>query len=216
MKRAMTDTAKAMRAQEILDAAIALYQDASFEEIKMIDIAKKANVSKGTLFNYYKSKESLFMEILFIEYDKRFSGMKKRILGYDSMDEKDFRKFILDELKSILDENSVYMRLSAIKNSILEKNVDYDMIVKDKKDLYENGMQIAYELAKRFNRFTPEEFMDFFMAQTAITMGVLSMSKTPEPLMRGMEEHALTSFKIDFQDKTLELMETFMDGYFSI
>ena len=216
MKRAMTDTAKAMRAQEILDAAIALYQDASFEEIKMIDIAKKANVSKGTLFNYYKSKESLFMEILFIEYDKRFSGMKKRIQAYELMDEKDFRKFILDELKSILDENSVYMRLSAIKNSILEKNVDYDMILKDKKDLYENGMQIAYELAKRFNRFTPEEFMDFFMAQTAITMGVLSMSKAPEPLMRGMEEHALTGFKIDFQDKTLELMETFMDGYFSI
>ncbi len=216
MKRAMTDTAKAMRAQEILDAAIALYQDASFEEIKMIDIAKKAKVSKGTLFNYYKSKESLFMEILFIEYDKRFSEMKKRILAYESMDEKDFRKFILDELKSILDENSVYMRLSAIKNSILEKNVDYDMILKDKKELYENGMQIAYELAKRFNRFTPEEFMDFFMAQTAITMGVLSMSKTPEPLMLGMEEHALTGFKIEFQDKTLEMMETFMDGYFSI
>ncbi len=216
MKRAMTDTAKAMRAQEILDAAIALYQDASFEEIKMIDIAKKAKVSKGTLFNYYKSKESLFMEILFIEYDKRFSEMKKRILAYESMDEKDFRKFILDELKSILDENSVYMRLSAIKNSILEKNVDYDMILKDKKELYENGMQIAYELAKRFNRFTAEEFMDFFMAQTAITMGVLSMSKTPEPLMLGMEEHALTGFKIEFQDKTLEMMETFMDGYFSI
>ncbi len=80
MRRAMTDSAKAEKAKFILDAAYELYKKSTFEDIKMSDIAKAANVSKGTLFYYYSTKETLFIEIMFMEYEKRFNHFEDLLL----------------------------------------------------------------------------------------------------------------------------------------
>jgi AcrR family transcriptional regulator len=215
MKRAMTVHAKAERAQKILSAAVELYKEAAFEEIKMIDIAKKVGVSKGTLFNYYKSKESLFMEILFSEYDKRFNALTKRVQTYETMDQGSFKECLFSEMETFLDENSIYLRLNAIKNTILEKNVDYDMILKDKMELYENGMQLARTISEKYPALSPEAVFDLFMAQNSIIMGVLSISRAPQALKEGIREHNLSGFEIDFKKRTLEMMEIYMDGFFS-
>lgn len=215
MKRAMTVHAKAERAQKILSAAVELYKEAAFEEIKMIDIAKKVGVSKGTLFNYYKSKESLFMEILFSEYDKRFNALTKRVQTYETMDEGSFKEFLFSEMETFLDENSIYLRLNAIKNTILERNVDYDMILKDKMELYENGMQLATTISEKYPALSPEAVFDLFMAQNSIIMGVLSISRIPQALKEGILEHNLSGFEMDFKKRTLEMMEIYMDGFFS-
>ncbi len=110
MKRAMTDSAKAKRAMQILDAAEQLYKTSRFEDIKMVDIAQTAGVSKGTLFNYYTSKESIFMEMLFREYNKRFKKMQILLLEYETMSKEDFKSFVVKEINPYLDEDSIYTR----------------------------------------------------------------------------------------------------------
>ncbi len=215
MKRAMTENAKAKRAQQILSAAVELYKEASFEEIKMIDIAKKVGVSKGTLFNYYRSKESLFMEILFTEYAKRFNALNRRVQTYETMNDADFKEFLFSEMETFLDENSIYLRLNAIKNTILEKNVDYDMILKDKTELYKNGMQLAITISEKYQALTPEAVFDLFMAQNSIVLGVLSVSRTPDILKTGIREKNLSGFEIDFKKRTLEMMDIYMNGFFN-
>lgn len=44
----------------ILDAAERVFTDAGFELAKMEDIARAAGVAKGTLYNYFPSKEAIF------------------------------------------------------------------------------------------------------------------------------------------------------------
>lgn len=52
------------RPEEILSAAIAVFSEVGFARAKLEDIARRAGVSKGTLYLYFDSKEALFREVI--------------------------------------------------------------------------------------------------------------------------------------------------------
>ena len=51
---------KEERAPEILDAALACFSDKGFAATRMEDIARRAGISKGTIYLYFESKEAVF------------------------------------------------------------------------------------------------------------------------------------------------------------
>lgn len=65
--------------QSILDAAYVLFRANGFEKTSMLEIAARAGSSKATLYNYFPSKEELFVECLFDMADdyleNAFSGL---------------------------------------------------------------------------------------------------------------------------------------------
>jgi AcrR family transcriptional regulator len=52
------------RPEEILDAAMSVFGECGFARTKIEDVARLAGVSKGTVYLYYDSKESLFREMV--------------------------------------------------------------------------------------------------------------------------------------------------------
>jgi AcrR family transcriptional regulator len=52
------------RPDEIIDAALAVFGESGFARAKLDDVARLAGVSKGTLYLYFDSKESLFREMV--------------------------------------------------------------------------------------------------------------------------------------------------------
>ena len=52
------------RADEILSAAIEVFGEVGFARAKLDDVARKAGVSKGTLYLYFDSKEELFRRLV--------------------------------------------------------------------------------------------------------------------------------------------------------
>ena|ERR1700731_1393182 len=51
---------KEERAPEILDAALACFSEKGFAATRMEDIARRAGISKGTIYLYFESKEAVF------------------------------------------------------------------------------------------------------------------------------------------------------------
>lgn len=51
--------------QKILDAGLELFAEAGFHSTSISQIAKKAGISKGLMYNYFESKEELLREIVF-------------------------------------------------------------------------------------------------------------------------------------------------------
>jgi AcrR family transcriptional regulator len=214
MKRAMTESAKAEKAKLILDTAYELYKKSTFDEIKMSDIAKAANVSKGTLFIYYSTKEILFMEMLFLEYEKRYLNLENLILSLETMTYEEFKTLFLSEMESILDQDSVLIRLSAIKNTILEKNIDYDTAIKASMGLYASLEKIVRLLTERVKYLTVESSFDLLLAQNAIIVGYVNMASIPEVLRNVIEDNDLKGFRLDFKKNALIAMEYYLDGLY--
>jgi AcrR family transcriptional regulator len=52
------------RPEEILDAALEVFGEHGFAHAKLEDVARRAGVSKGTLYLYFDSKETLFHEMV--------------------------------------------------------------------------------------------------------------------------------------------------------
>jgi AcrR family transcriptional regulator len=52
------------RPRQILDAALAVFGEQGFEQARLEDVAERASVSKGTIYNYFPSKEALFEEMV--------------------------------------------------------------------------------------------------------------------------------------------------------
>ncbi len=55
-------TEKDIKRNEILDSARMLFKENGFHKTKMEDIALRAGVGKGTLYEYFKSKQEIFDE----------------------------------------------------------------------------------------------------------------------------------------------------------
>lgn len=53
---------KTEKKQLILEAAIKEFALNGVSNTKIVDIAKRANIGKGTIYEYFKSKESIFLE----------------------------------------------------------------------------------------------------------------------------------------------------------
>ncbi len=62
--RARTDEAKDLRRQALLDAALDEFAERGFAAARMEDIARRADLSKGTLYLYFESKEDLFKALV--------------------------------------------------------------------------------------------------------------------------------------------------------
>lgn len=63
--------------QRIFDAACQLFAEHGFEKVNVRDIAEKANSNLGSIYYYYDSKESLYVEVFRSVYDL------KNALTYD-------------------------------------------------------------------------------------------------------------------------------------
>ncbi len=57
-------TADPAKVRRIIDAAIQLFAERPYHEVRMEDIAARAKVAKGTLYLHYKDKEDLFVGIM--------------------------------------------------------------------------------------------------------------------------------------------------------
>jgi AcrR family transcriptional regulator len=65
------------RKNQIIDAAINVFNRNGFNDARMDDIVEEAGISKGTVYWYYKSKEELIISILDRIFGEEFSRMEK-------------------------------------------------------------------------------------------------------------------------------------------
>jgi AcrR family transcriptional regulator len=57
-------TADPAKAERIIDAAIQLFAERPYHEVRMDDIAERAKVAKGTLYLHFKDKEALYQALM--------------------------------------------------------------------------------------------------------------------------------------------------------
>jgi AcrR family transcriptional regulator len=63
----------------ILGAAESVFASKGYYETRMDDIAHKAELAKGTIYYYFKSKEEIYLHLLKTESDKVYQGISARI-----------------------------------------------------------------------------------------------------------------------------------------
>jgi AcrR family transcriptional regulator len=76
-----------VRKQLIISAAMTLFEERSFHEIGMRDIAAEAGVSAASIYRYFPSRDDLFVEALIQDINKIENELEERINAGGSLDE---------------------------------------------------------------------------------------------------------------------------------
>ncbi len=79
MRRAIREDQKLVRRQQILETAWSLFQKKDYEHVTIIDVANGAGLAKGTVYLYFKTKEELFLAILFEQFEIWFDEINGRL-----------------------------------------------------------------------------------------------------------------------------------------
>ena len=69
------------RRQAILDAATRLFREMGYERASMNELAKRCGGSKATIYGYFPSKESLFVEVVKASATAHLSEATKELVG---------------------------------------------------------------------------------------------------------------------------------------
>ena len=73
------ETKKEKKREKIIEAAAELFSHRSYHEVMMEDVAKLTDVAKGTVYNYFTSKEELYFSIMKIRMEKLINSVKEKI-----------------------------------------------------------------------------------------------------------------------------------------
>jgi len=65
--------------EKILDAAAELFSTKHYHEVMMDDVARLISVAKGTVYNYFTSKEELYFTIMHTRMENLLSLLKQKI-----------------------------------------------------------------------------------------------------------------------------------------
>jgi AcrR family transcriptional regulator len=94
--------------QTIRETALRLFGERSFEGVTVTEVAREANVSPGTVFNYFPTKEDLFYERMEVFEDELLRAVRDRKPGQTVLAA--FRDFVLN-VSGVLAEDQGAERL---------------------------------------------------------------------------------------------------------
>ncbi|UJL46579.1 TetR/AcrR family transcriptional regulator [Virgibacillus sp. NKC19-16] len=91
------------RREEMLDAAVQLFQKNGFHSTSVEDITRACGISKGAFYNHFDSKESMILQVLQRYYDEMFREADYFSKGLHSSPIKVLKKKITIELERSID-----------------------------------------------------------------------------------------------------------------
>jgi AcrR family transcriptional regulator len=77
------------RPQQILDAALAVFDEEGLDRARLDDIARRAGIAKGTIYLYFPNKEALFREVVRQTIGSRLEAARGRLAATPDLSAED-------------------------------------------------------------------------------------------------------------------------------
>lgn len=106
--------------QDILDAAFKLFSANGIKSVSIAEIAKKANVSQVSIYNFFKSKENLARQAFFNMMDEKMKDLEMLVGSTLPFPEK-FEKMVFISLESAKDLNEDFYQSELISDPSIQK-----------------------------------------------------------------------------------------------
>jgi uroporphyrinogen III methyltransferase/synthase len=128
------ENSRQLKRKKIIESASVLFSRKSYHEVMMEEVAKLASIAKGTVYNYFSSKEELYFSIMKGRMEKLTVSLKE-IISDQQSNVDSLRSFILHLYMFMLKYQNFFMMYR--KESLSAGHVLCSELIELEKDLKE-------------------------------------------------------------------------------
>ena len=190
----------AARKEEIIQACEKLYQTMSFREITLKEIGNVTSFSRPTIYNYFQTKEEIFLALFELEY-KRWNEDLAKIIEENSELTK---RQIAEEIAHSLEKREQLLKLLAMNTYDMEANSRPELLTDFKTAYGKSIANIDHILEKFCPQVSSDERKEFIYEFFPFMFGIYPYTAVTEKQKTAMEDAGIafayqTIYEITFR-----------------
>lgn len=171
------------RREEIINACEQLYQTMSFREITLKEIGSVVPFSRPTIYNYFQTKEEIFLALYKREYDRWNEDLASILETHDRLTGPELAELIAASLA----KREQLLKLLAMNNYDMEANSRPELLTSFKTS-YGRSMQLVRQLLEKFRpEMTGTDREDFIYLFFPFMFGIYPYSSVTEKQRTAMD-----------------------------
>ena len=175
----------ARKREEIVDACEQLYQTMSFKEITLKEISKITSFSRPTIYNYFETKEEIFLALFKREYDR----WNEDLQSIYEENERLTKAQLSEKIAQSLAERPQLLKLLSMNNYDMEANSRQELLTSFKES-YGGSLRRMSRLLTKFcpDRMSVSDIQNFIYIFFPFMFGIYPYTEVTEKQRTAMEE----------------------------
>ncbi|MDE6259387.1 MAG: TetR/AcrR family transcriptional regulator [Oscillospiraceae bacterium] len=172
------------RKAEIINACEKLYQTMSFKEITIKEIGAATSFTRTSIYNYFQTKEEIFLALLQREYELWITGLKSMIERHKKLSVDEFA----GEMARLLEERSQLLKIMSMNHYDMEENSRPERL-SEFKTAYGEALRVVRAcLDQYFPQMADEDKQNFIYTFFPFMFGIYPYTVVTEKQRAAMEE----------------------------
>ena len=174
----------ARKREEIVDACEHLYQTMSFKEITLKEISKITSFSRPTIYNYFETKEEIFLALFKREYDR----WNENLTVIFEENEQLTKVQLAEKIAQSLAERQQLLKLLSMNNYDMEANSRQELLTSFKESYGISLRRMSMLLTKFCPDMSVTDIQNFSYIFFPFMFGIYPYTTVTEKQKAAMEE----------------------------
>ena len=171
------------RKEEIVNACASLYETMGFKDITIRDIGAKTSFTRTSIYNYFQTKEEIFLALLRREHEVWIADLEEIIRQNEVLSSEEFA----DKLAGTLEKRVCMLKLMSMNLYDMEGNSRMENLVDFKKAYADALRAVSSCLEKFFPAMSAGDIQEFLYAFFPFLFGVYPYTSHTDKQMKAME-----------------------------
>lgn len=189
------------RREEIMDACEKLYETKGLHDITIKDISMETSFSRPSIYNYFQTKEEIFLGILTREYqvwNNSLNDIVNKNIEYDS-------DSLAMSIAKTLEDRKILLKISAMNLYEIEENSRDELLVEYKR-VFKRSIEIFDDCLKKVikNKEKREQIRYAFFPYM---YGIYPYVYPTEKMILAMDKVELSHIKVTICELTYQFLK---------
>ncbi len=190
------------RREEIMDACERLYETMGFHSITIKNISTETSFSRPSIYNYFQTKEEIFLGLLTREYMK-WNDALRSIIGRKADMDKDA---LARAIAKSMEERKTLLKISAMNLYEIEENSRDELLV-DYKRTFKETVMLFDECLKKHAKVSAQKSEQIRYAFFPYMYGIYPYSYPTDKQVSAMAEAQLSYLDVTIYEMTNQFLK---------
>ncbi len=190
------------RREEIMDACERLYETKGLHDITIKDISTETSFSRPSIYNYFQTKEEIFLGLLTREYMKWNESLKGIVNRNADIDKDALARAIAKSME----ERKTLLKISAMNLYEIEENCRAELLVEYKK-VFKNTVELFDKCLKKHLDVSDQKSGQIRYAFFPYMYGIYPYSYPTDKQISAMDEVKLSHMDVTIYEMTYQFLK---------